>query len=125
MEYIAYRDHAFDWAEAAGTVYGGVLDATTGVLTATDANIASYAGEALPGEWISSMDVYAEGATPTTGAQVVYRLAEPLVYRLTPEEIRTAMGNNGFAANTGDVTVVYSADTKLYIDKRITALINT
>lgn len=45
--------------------------------------IASYNGESLPGRWISSHDAYAEGATPTTGAQVVYELAVPKTEALT------------------------------------------
>ena len=45
--------------------------------------IASYNGESLPGRWISSHDVYAAGATPTTGAQVVYELAVPETEALT------------------------------------------
>ena len=45
--------------------------------------IASYNGESLPGRWTSSHDVYAEGATPTTGAQVVYELAAPETEALT------------------------------------------
>ena len=45
--------------------------------------IASYNGESLPGVWISSHDVYAEGAAPTTGAQVVYELAVPETEALT------------------------------------------
>ena len=45
--------------------------------------IASYNGESLPGRWTSSHDVYAEGATPTTGAQVVYELAVPEMEVLT------------------------------------------
>ena len=36
-----------------GTVYGGTLDVTAGVLTVDRANIASYSGETLPGKWIS------------------------------------------------------------------------
>ena len=45
--------------------------------------IASYNGESLPGRWISSHDVYSEGATPTTGAQVVYELTIPETEALT------------------------------------------
>lgn len=45
--------------------------------------IASYNGESLPGRWISSHDAYAEGATPTTGAQVVYELTVPETEALT------------------------------------------
>lgn len=46
--------------------------------------IASYSDESLPGGWISSHDVYAAGTTPTTGAQVVYELAEPTTETLSP-----------------------------------------
>ena len=106
---------------SAGTVYGGTLDVTTGTLTVTKANIASYNGETLPGAWISDRDVYAVGTTPTIGAQVVYDLAEPIVYNLTPVEIRTLVGQNTIWADTGDVTVKYSADTKAFIDNYIAA----
>ena len=90
-----------------GTRYGGTLDVLTGVLTVTDANIASYAGEPLPGEWISDRDVYAAGTSPTTGAQVVYKLAEPLTVQLTPEQISALKGTNNIWADTGDVEVKY------------------
>lgn len=79
---------------AAGTVYGGSLDVTTGALTVTDGYIAEYAGETLPSTWISDRDVYASGTTPTTGAQVVYKLSTPVTYTLTPTEVTTLLGNN-------------------------------
>ena len=79
---------------SAGTVYGGTLDVTSGVLTVTDGYIAEYAGETLPSTWMSDRDVYASGTTPTTGAQVVYELATPLTYHLTPTEVTTLLGEN-------------------------------
>ncbi len=45
------------------TVYGGTLDVESGVVTVEYGHIASYAGEALPGEWISDRDVYSAGAS--------------------------------------------------------------
>lgn len=98
-----------DWQAIAGTVYGGTLDVTNGVLTADWANIPSYNGETLPGRWISDRDVYAPGTTPTIGAQVVYELATPVTYQLTPQEIQTLKGANNIWADTGDVTVEYLA----------------
>lgn len=89
------------------TVYGGTLDVLTGVLTVTDANIASYNGETLPGEWISDRDVYAAGTTPTTGAQVVYKLAQPQTYQLDPVTVQTLLGKNNVWADCGDVEVEY------------------
>lgn len=72
-------------------VYGGTLDAATGVLIDDRGVIASYAGQTLPGEWISSMDVYEAGTTPTTGAQVVYERASPVTYQLTAAEVNRAL----------------------------------
>lgn len=95
------------WQTEAGTVYGGSLDVTTGVLTVEWANIASYDGEVLPGEWISDRDVYAPGTTPTTGAQVCYKLATPLTVQLTAQQISTLKGQNNIWADTGDVAVTY------------------
>lgn len=105
-----------DWTTEAGTVYGGTIDVRTGLLTVTDANIASYNGETLPSTWISDRDVYAQGTTPTTGAQVVYKLATPQTYQLTPQEVKTLLGTNNVRADTGDVLVTYPADTKMYIE---------
>lgn len=98
--------------DAAETVYGGTLTLEDGswVLTVTDGNIASYNGETLPSTWISSMDVYEEGVTPTTGAQVVYKLATPIEYTLTGEVVETLLGVNNIWADTGDSTVTYRAD---------------
>ena len=78
---------------------------TTGELVVDRAQIASYNGETLPGTWISDRDVYAEGGTPTTGAQVVYELATPITYHLTPTEITALLGTNNIWADTGDSTV--------------------
>lgn len=85
------------------TVYGGTLDVTSGELTVTDAYIASYNAETLPSTWISDRDVYAEGTAPTTGAEVVYKLANSVTYHLTPVQIRTLVGNNNIWTGTGDI----------------------
>jgi hypothetical protein len=84
-------------------IYGGTLNAISGLLTVTDAYIASYNAETLPSTWISDRDVYAEGATPTTGAEVVYKLANSVTYQLTPTQIRTLVGNNNIWADTGNI----------------------
>lgn len=90
-----------------GTRYGGILDVTTGVLKVTYANISSYAGETLPGMWISSMDVYSPGTQPTTGAQVVYELGTPFSVLLSQETISTLARENNIWADTGDSTLWY------------------
>lgn len=98
----------------AGTVYGGTLDAVSGVLVVDRMNIASYNGETLPGKWISDRDVYVEGATPMTGAQVVYELAEPITYHLTPTEITTLLGVNNIWSDAGDIEVKFTDIKEFY-----------
>lgn len=85
------------------TVYGGRLNVTSGELVVTHANIASYNGETINEPWISSMDVYSAGATPTTGAQVVYPLATPITYQLTPAQVTTLLGQNNIFADCGQI----------------------
>lgn len=116
--YQSYTDDIMLPSEA-GTVYGGTLDVTNGVLNVTKGFIASYNGETLPGEWISSMDVYTQGSSPTTGAQVCYELANPITYHLDSVIFYSSLGENVFFADSGAVSVEYYADTKLYIQKLV------
>lgn len=117
-DYEPYKGSTYsvNWETEAGTVYGGYVDVVSGKLVVDRANIASYNGETLTSTWISDRDVYAEGTAPTTGAQVVYKLAEPIEYQLAPQEIRTLLGENNIWSVAGDVSVDYPADTKTYID---------
>ena len=103
--------YAVDWTSAAGTVYGGTVDIVTGVLTSTMANIASYNGETIGEPWLSSMDEYVSGRTPTTGAQVVYTLATPVTHQLTEQEVQMLLGENYIWSSSGDsMSVTYLAD---------------
>ena len=94
----------------AGTVYGGTLNITTGELTVTYGRIASYDGETVPGGWISST-----GAL-STGAEVVYPLATPLTYSLTPTQVATLAGYNAISADAGPVRVTYKADPAITLE---------
>ena len=116
--------YSITFPSEAGTVYGGVLDVTNGVLTVDRAIIASYNGETLPSEWISDRDKYVAGTNPTTGAQVCYKLSQAVVYTLTPTEIKSLLGDNNIWADAGDTEVTYRADTAKYIDKKIAEVIN-
>ena len=108
------------WQSSAGTVYGGTLDVVSGLLTVTMASIASYSGESITEPWISSMDACSPGGTPTTGAQVVYTLATPVIYQLTPTEVDSLRGDNVLWHDAnGNTTTNYRADVTLYITKKI------
>lgn len=89
------------------TCYGGQLSNVNGVqsLTLTHGYIASYNGETLPSTWISDRDVYAEGTTPTTGAEVVYLLANPQQIPQDNLAIATQEGTNNLWADSGNITV--------------------
>lgn len=97
-----------EWSTQAGTVYGGTLDVVSGELTVDMVNIPSYNGETINDPWLSSMDAYAEGTTPTIGAQVVYTLATPLTYQLTPKQIAALTENYVWASNRASITVTVS-----------------
>lgn len=81
---------------------GGAVDLVTGAGQQSWEVIDSYAGETLPGEWLSDRDIYATGAAPTVGAQVVYKLPEPTPFR--------ASGNAPFSALAGMNTFQTDAD---------------
>ncbi len=102
--------------------FGGVFTIDTDgntVLTKTHKCIRSYNGETLPGVWISDRDEYASGTTPTTGALVVYELAEAdrETYVIQKHYVTSLAGVNVFTSDVGTVSIDgYIADTKLYID---------
>ena len=62
--------------------------------------------------WLASM------YSANTPLQVMFELATPVTYQLTPTQIETLLGVNNIWADCGDVSVDYRADTKLYIDSR-------
>lgn len=58
-----------------------------------------------------------------SGVMVAFQLApaEYRTYQLTPAQLTTLLGENNVWADTGDVTVEYAADTKLYVDAEAAA----
>lgn len=66
-------------------IYGGYVNFKTGTIVKTWGYIQSYNGEEITDEWIS----YGGGATPQTGAEVVYKLATPIEYHFDPLAIPT------------------------------------
>ena len=88
-------------------VYGGTFDPVSGELVVTWGYIAEYAGETLPGEWISDRDVYAPNTSPSTGAEVVYELATPITYHLTPTQVKLLEGANTIWTDGTSIKVSY------------------
>lgn len=94
------------------TIYGGSRS-TDGTLTETWGYIASYNGETLTGRWVSSMDTYVVGTTPTIGAEVAYELATPNTYTLDPIAINTYLGANNIFTDVGESSITYRRDIDL------------
>lgn len=148
-EYEPYKGYKYTvkLPESLGDIYGCELVLHrngSATMNVTHALIASYNGETLPGAWLSDRDVYAAGATPSTGAQVVYELAEPITYELVASNvatlpygyrivyeiagsqtydldiplIRTYGGYNHLASPVGNLSVIYQSDRFDTIDKQ-------
>lgn len=93
------------------TVYGGEADAVTGDGKRTWGIIDNYAGETIPREWISDRDVYSADKNPTVGAQVAYRLAEPVPFTATgAQPIPALAGANTVLTDADSATVTGRAD---------------
>lgn len=92
------------------TIYGGTVDAVTGIGEKTWGYIASYNGESLPGEWVSDRDVYSAGTTPTTGAQVAYKLATSEPFKVSQVSIPSLRGENYFFTNGENMDIIYKKE---------------
>lgn len=182
-EYDAAADPTttISWQSEAGTVYGGTLNVSTGVLTVERAivdlgdltivsfqaqsHIALYAiGDRAYGAGVSfdsisnTYDFYGYGTSSTlntnladgqygfqttqrslrirddrfntaedfvaamSGVKIVYYLATPITYNLTPVEIKTLLGQNNVWADAGNVSVSYRADPNMYYNNKFAAL---
>lgn len=116
-DYHAYQGTTYT-TSLGRTVYGGTLDVVSGELVVDRGYIASYNGETLPSTWISDRDEYASGTTPTIGAEVVYELANPQTYQLTPQQVTLLTGDNNVWSD-GNVTLVYNADIQKWVEKKL------
>lgn len=99
-------------------VYGGRIDIKNKKVLVTWEYIEEYDGETLPGEWLSTMDVYAEGTTPTTGAGVAYKIAEPYYIDIDGATIKTIAAANDCYV-TGDQYVTKSIEVDYVRDEAL------
>ena len=98
------------------TVYAGFADLITGEVKERP-EYPSYNGEVLVGPWLSSMDEYAVGVTPTTGAQVVDLGGALATASITPVDISMRTGSNNVWVDTSAViTLIYRL---LQVDRQI------
>lgn len=100
-------------ATGLSTIYGGTVDFQTGRVTATMDVIEYYNGQAINEPWLSSLDTYAPGATPTTGAKVVYQRATAVIYDLEAQPIELLNGINTLTTNADNITAGVIVPTEL------------
>ena len=75
-------------------------------------NIRIMTADTTVEQWGEYLDAQATANTPVS---CCFELDSPFTYQFTPQEIKTLLGNNNIYADTGNSTVDYKADTKLYI----------
>ena len=94
--------------------YGFKYNPILGKIYLTTGHIASYNGETLPGYWWSDRDIYEAGHSPSTGAEVVYMLADEDIeeYSYTPLIIPMFYQKNYLIINNGEIiNITYYAET--------------
>ena len=115
--YHAYNGDTFT-VQFGQTVYGGVYDANRGKVK-PNVYYPSYNGETINGRWLSSKDVYVEGNTPTTGAQVVCLDEYDTEIDVSELSVAAIVGANNITSDGGgDVTVSYKDSIQHYIDNQ-------
>lgn len=97
-------------------VLAGSVDPMLGVIKRRPV-YSSYNGETLTGPWLSSLDEYASGTTPTTGAQVVDLGGTEASESITPTAITLLSGQNYiWASNSATLTALVSEIAVVTID---------
>ena len=166
--------YPISWQSEAGTVYGGTLDVTTGLLTVTMAEVdlgtltwqyisddvfftfglygikkpgirnyinSTYGFSALSfanmpdktmkgnttagGMYVKDSAFGQNPGTAKTGmsgVQLVYELATPQTYQLTPTDVTLLLGDNNVWADTGDIFIKYRRQDVLGINENIATM---
>ena len=115
--------YIFYFRDATNIAFSG--DAVCSALK-TVTNIPNW--EALPvnscnaakGSYMVFCADYADAAsfkTAMNGVQLVYTMATSQTYQLSGQQLKTLLGTNNVWADTGNVSVTYPADTKMFIEK--------
>lgn len=83
-----------------------------------DSFISTQSGSAVLVAGIKTITTVADWRTylASSPLQVVYELEMPTEIQLTPQEIRTLLGENNIWSDAGNISIDYPVDTKTYID---------
>lgn len=101
----------YEYSRFGKTDVANVLPAATG----SDVRVGSFGYDTLE-DWVAYVQ-----SQEVMG--IAYTLAEPITVTLTPEQLTTVLGTNNVWSDADSVSVDYVADTKLYIQKAISAAV--
>ena len=104
---------------SAGTLVANMICSTYAVKSANQ----TYIGQTGISLQQNADDIYiydhekvdmtaAEFTSAMSGVQLCYKLATPITYQLTPQQVTTLLDTNNIWAITGDVTVTYPVEEK-------------
>lgn len=93
----------------------------------SEANYGEYVAVVYNGDFGKTALRISEKLYQTLGdddrIHMCYQIAEPFEIQLTPTEVETILGVNALFASCGDVDVRYRCDTRLFIEKKLAALV--
>lgn len=112
--YTTITGKAYDYRKSACSILRNIGSST--IIAArgfanqsADGDFASSNGNAQIYVRLDSATTIQEFITAVTGQTIIYPLATPVTYQLTPHQIRTLYGNNTIFADTGNVALEYWA----------------
>lgn len=77
--------------------------------------------ETIVGKYNAVLKQWYDAGSPL---EIVYEIETPQEIQLTPQQLSTLKGMNNVWSDAGETELTYVADTKMYIDQRISALLN-
>ncbi|MBQ6756774.1 MAG: carbohydrate binding domain-containing protein [Oscillospiraceae bacterium] len=135
--YNATRYYSYDVRSSAKEAVDGIIPIANALcseflLASANAGFAGVIKDCIAIDTQATLSVYptASYADATSfksamnGVQLVYELATPITYQLTPTEVTTLLGQNNIWADTGDVTVTYRQDIGLALNKLNNAILS-
>lgn len=105
-----------DFARRSAMISNQYKTITTGATTDKAIRLSSNGATLIVYDSRFTDEETAHAITAANPIQVFYPIADPITYQLTPTEITTLLGDNNIWADTGDIEIVYRADTKKYIE---------
>ena len=104
------------------TVSGMATDTANADMISDRFTLASgkYISQMVEGTMISGGGyIYVATDAATISGQLVYPLATPITYQLTPQAIALLTGDNNVWSDGGQIQVKYRANIGLYVDKKL------